>query len=185
MDPLTTNDVNPPSRKFGEIYCNYMGVLSFHCVLCPTQMDHCDEFILHYMIHFRDVFEIKQELQEEPNIFEPDVGIGEQLSTAGGIKLEQSLASTSVCSDIKSEPKYSEDNYQSTDHSFSEVESTPSSKLKFIDPKKCGICGQTFVVRKFLKDHIRIHQGWHLFLLFVHILILIFVFLISSSWTCT
>lgn len=163
MDPLTTTNYdNIPNRKFGEIYCNYMGALSFHCVLCPTQMDHSDEFILHYMIHFRDVFEIKQELQEDPNIFEPDVGITEpetSLSTTNEIKLEQSQASASICGEIKSEPKYVEDNDASTDNSFSEVESTKPSKFKLIDPRKCSICGQTFVARKLLKDHIRIHQA--------------------------
>lgn len=162
MDPLTTSNYdNTTNRKFGEIYSNYMGVLSFHCVLCPTQMEHCDEFILHYMIHFRDVFEIKQELQEDPNIFEPDVGIAvpEHIHTADEIKLERLQASTSVCDEIKSEPKYFEENDASTDHSFSDVESTQSSKIKLIDPRKCGICGQTFVVRKLLKDHIRIHQA--------------------------
>lgn len=163
MDPLTTTNYDPiPHRKFGEIYCNYMGSLSFHCVFCPTQMEHCDEFILHYMIHFRDVFEIKQELQEDPHIFEPDVGIAEpeSHSTTNEIKLEQSLTSTSICDQIKSEPNnYFEDNDASTDNSDSEIESTQSSNLKLIDPRQCGICGQTFVVRKILKDHIRIHQA--------------------------
>lgn len=150
MDPLTTtSDDNASNRKFGEIYCNYMGVLSFHCVLCPTQMDHSDDFIIHYMIHFRDVFQVKQELQD-PKIFEPDVGIteSEPLSTSEEIKIELPQPSTTMCTDIKSEPKYYDDNDSSGDHSFSDVESSYSSRIKLIDPKKCGICGQTFVVRE-------------------------------------
>lgn len=161
MDPLTTSQCdNTAIRKFGEIYCNYMGVLSFHCFLCPTQMDHCDEFILHYMIHFRDVFEIKEELEEDPR-FETDVGIvePEPHNTTNQIKLEQLENRTTVCDEIKLEPKYSDNDDASTDNSFSEVESTQSSKIKLIDPRKCGICGQTFVVRKLLKEHIRIHQA--------------------------
>lgn len=158
MDPLiTTNcDIQPTNKKFGEIYCNYMGVLSFHCVFCPTQLDHSDEFILHYMIHFRDVFEIKQESPEDSNLYEPDIGIAEH--TDDDIKLEQSVLTTTpvISNEIKSEP---DDNDASTDNSFSDMESTHQSKVKFIDPRKCGICGQTFVVRKLLKNHIRIHQA--------------------------
>lgn len=125
-------------------------------------MDHSDEFILHYMIHFRDVFEIKQELQEDPTILEPDVGIGvpETHSTTNEIKLEQSERSVSMSEEIKLEPKYSEDSDASTDNnSCSDVESTQSLKIRFVDPRKCGICGKIFVVRKLLKEHIRVHQA--------------------------
>lgn len=164
MDPLTTspNYDNTSNKKFGEIYCNYLGVLSFHCVLCPKQMDHSDDFILHYMIHFRDVFEIKQESMEDADILEPDVGIAEPepYSVSIEIKLEQAeVNTTSGYDEIKTEPKYLEDNYASTDQSFSEVESKHSSKMKLMYPRKCGICGETFVVKKLLKDHIRIHQA--------------------------
>lgn len=156
MDPLTTTTFDTTSnKKFGEIYCNYMGVLTFNCVLCPTQMEHSDEFILHYMIHFKDVFEIKQELQDERSTFElTNAGIVEpvRLICTREIKVEQ--PSTSICDDVKSESKCDD-----TDNSSSDVESTQSSKVKLVTPGNCGICGQTFVVRQLLKNHIREHQA--------------------------
>lgn len=139
-----------------------MGVLSFHCIFCPTQLDH-DEFIVHYMIHFRDVFEIKEEVQEDPDVFEPNVGISE-LKPVEEIKLELPHSSTFVCSEIKTELK-DDDSYVSVDHLLSEVESPrivkrgrPKNSMQFNEPKKCGICGQKFIIRNSFKDHIRTHQ---------------------------
>ncbi len=164
MDPLTTTNYdNTSSRKFGEIYCNYMGVLTFHCVLCPSQMDpfrSSDDFKVHFMVHFRDIFEIKQELQEDTIFVEPDIGISHPIESTSTIKLELPQTSTSHCEEIKLEPEYYQDNDASTtDKSFSDIESTQSCKVRIIDPRKCGICGQTFVIRKLFKNHIRIHQA--------------------------
>lgn len=160
--------VNPPSQKFGEIFCNYMGVLSFHCVLCPTQMEH-DEFIVHYMIHFKDFFEIKQEVQEEdPNVFEPNVGIDASMAypIAEEIKLEEiPQESSSVCSEMKSDLNGSEDNYPNTDQLLSEADpprsvkrGRPKNSVKFTTPKECGMCEERFIFKNLFNDHIRMHQ---------------------------
>lgn len=163
-DPLLS--VNPPNQKFGEIFCNYMGVLSFHCSLCPTQWDH-GEFVVHYMIHFRDVFAIKQEVSEDSNVFEPKVSAieeSESFPAVEEIKLETPQESGSVYSDIKSEPGDSEDSC--TEHSFrTEVDppklrkrGRPKNSVKFDEPKECGICGATFELRTSFKEHVRVHQ---------------------------
>lgn len=128
-----------------------MGVLSFHCVFCPTKMDHGDEFILHYMIHFRDVFEIKEELQDDVTS-EPNAAIVEaDFTGCDEIKVEQ----PTVCDDLKSEHSYVEDRSSCSDNESVNHQST----VKFVDPRKCGICGETFFVRKLLKNHIRVHQA--------------------------
>lgn len=161
-DPLLC--VNPSSQKFGEIHCNYMGVLSFHCVLCPTQMNH-EEFVVHYMIHFRDLFGIKQEVPEEANVCDES----QSFPVVEEIKLEMPLeispADSSVCSEIKSEPTDSDDSYLSTDHLSEEVDpprskkrGRPKNSVKFTEPKECGICLKTFDIRNSFKEHIRIHQ---------------------------
>lgn len=153
-DPLLC----PPSQKFGEIYCDYLGVLSFHCLLCPTQMNH-DEFVLHYMIHYKDFFEIKQELPEDTIECEPNVDESESLYT--DIKLE---ASSSVCNDMKAELSDSEYSYVSADL-YSEVDppiskkrGRPKNSTKFPEPIECGICGKSFDFRNSFKEHLRIHQ---------------------------
>lgn len=165
MDPLWC--VNPPNRKFGEIYCNYMGALTVHCLLCPKQMEH-DEFIVHYMIHFKDFFEIKQEIQEDLNMLEPNVGIDESAAypLAEEIKLEVLQENSFVCSEMRAELSFSDDSYQSTDQLLSEVSppclkkrGRPKNPVRFTEPKKCGICGKSgFIHQNSFKDHIRIHQ---------------------------
>lgn len=83
-----------PKRKFGEIFCNDMGELTYQCVICSEEMDHSDEFSLHYMSHFRDVFQtVKQERQRGPAVPASEYIISEPIST---IKLEEP--------EIKSEP---------------------------------------------------------------------------------
>lgn len=89
--PSTRN----PNKKFGEIYCSPMGVLSYHCVLCTAQMEHSDEFSLHYMSHYRDVFQTNQQAN--------DHDYGAPVDPLCTIKLEETL--------IKSEPIYDHDAY--------------------------------------------------------------------------
>lgn len=161
-DPLLS--VNPPSQKFGEIYCNYMGNLSFHCVICPAQMNN-DEFIAHYIIHFRDSFEVKQEVVCE----ESNDGIDESdlMPAVEEIKLEIPQASVFDSSEVKAEPIDSEEDSSScTDQTFSQPDPSTSARKRgrpknsenFTEPKECGICGQKFLVRNLFKEHIRVHQ---------------------------
>lgn len=113
--PITTNHETTSKRKFGEIYCNDMGVLSYHCILCPAEMDHSDEFSLHYLSHFRDEFRIKEEFQDDTNILEVHFGTAADPDfTTSEIKVEEPQ--------IKSEPKYSGYNDVSTNISCSEAE---------------------------------------------------------------
>lgn len=163
-DPLL--NVKPPDQKFGEIYCNYMGVLSFHCSLCPVQMNH-DDFVVHYMIHLRDVFVIKEEVSEDSNLIDPNfIGIEESDSfpAVEEIKLEIPQPSSSVSCVIKSESRDSEDSC-SEQSVQSEIDppkrrkrGRPKNSVKFSEPKECGICGKTFELRTLFKEHIRIHQ---------------------------
>lgn len=164
-DPLLS--ANLPNQKFGEVYCNYMGVLLFHCTLCPQRMHH-DEFMVHYMIHFRDLFEIKQEVPEDLNPFESKVGFEESESfpSLEEIKLEMPPQPVgSDASDTKSELRNSEDSCSSAEHWLEEDDTPrrkkrgrPKNSVKFTQPKECGICGESFVLRKPFIEHIRIHQ---------------------------
>ncbi|KAJ6633273.1 Zinc finger protein [Pseudolycoriella hygida] len=168
LQPLLCGDGdNRPSQKFGEIYCNYMGVLTFHCVLCPQQMNY-DEYIFHYMIHFRDLFEIKQEVQEEdsellaPNsIDEPLIPVLEE------VKLEMPKVSATNLNEIKTEPWNSDDSCTSMEHFTDDLDppatekrgrGRPKNSINFTEPKECGICGETFLLRRAFKEHVRVHQ---------------------------
>lgn len=71
-DPLIFVGSNE-NQKFGEIYCNFEGKLTFQCVFCPSQMKDVTEFNIHYIIHFREVFVVKKE--DEACVFEPEIGI--------------------------------------------------------------------------------------------------------------
>ncbi|KAG4065838.1 hypothetical protein HA402_012516 [Bradysia odoriphaga] len=99
--PLATTSYSKgPRRKLGEIYCNDMGELTYQCTVCSAEMDHSDEFSLHYMSHFRDVFQDKEESQQRPNISQVEYIISEPISI---IKLEEPETI------IKSEPLYFEE----------------------------------------------------------------------------
>lgn len=165
-DPLLSP--NPTTQKFAEIYCNYMGVLSFHCVLCPTEMDH-DDFMVHYMIHYRDSFHhIKEEAPDD--VTEINLKIAESTSTTEieEIKVETSQANSLAYSDMKSEPSDAEYNCPDTDQSSQSSDEIdppivkkrgrPKNSVKFSEPKECGICGEKFEFRHLFKEHIRIHQ---------------------------
>lgn len=134
-----------------------MGVLSFHCLLCPTEMNY-DEFVVHYIVHFRDFFEIKQEVAEEP------IDNLKSLPVVEEIKLEI-LPEVSVI-DVKSEPEDSDNSCASAEEQLSDDNDPPRRRKrgrpknsdKFTVPKECGICGHTFEHRKTFTEHIRIHQ---------------------------
>lgn len=164
-DPLLSP--NPTSHKFGEIYCNYMGVLSFHCVLCPTEMNH-DEFVVHYMIHFRDIFHIKEEAPDE--VGESKHKIDEPFSATGMEEIKVEIPQV-VSGQTNSEATDPEDSWSNAvpsmnegDHSDDTNRPTvrkrgrPKNSVKFSEPKECGICGETFELRNVFKEHIRLHQ---------------------------
>lgn len=162
-DPL--NYAEPQDhQKFGEIYCNYEGKLTFHCVLCPAQMKEANEFTIHYMIHFREVFVVKTE--DENCIFEPDIGINVTAT------LDVPLTETEKPTDEPTTDSCFDDEL------FTDVvagSSNPSNveKIGAADKKrkrkrerskrynrpvrKCNLCGKEFVSKIYLDRHIEYH----------------------------
>lgn len=156
--------------KFGEIYCNYEGKLTFHCVLCPAQMKEAKEFTIHYMVHFKDVFVVKTE--DEKCIFEPDIGIDEVgvglLSTR--IETKKMIADQKTVNyfldettDVAGSSKL--ERCDQDDDSVLEPEVTEKKRKhkrerskRYNRPiQKCNLCGKEFVSKIYLERHIENH----------------------------
>lgn len=157
-DPLNYNEPKD-HHKFGEIYCNYEGKLTFHCVLCPAQMKEAKEFTVHYMVHFKEVFVVKTE--NEKSIFEPDIGIDEtELPVTETTKLigDPNVVNCFVdesVTDAAGSSKPEECNEiveKKRKHNKRE-----RSKRYNRPVQKCNLCGKEFVSKIYLDRHIEYH----------------------------
>lgn len=174
-DPL--NYIEPKDHhKFGEIYCNYEGKLTFHCVHCPAEMKEAKEFTIHYMIHFKEVFLVKTE--DENSILEPDVGINEtgvEIPTTE-IETEKTIDEKKPVTDFvdkfkdaASSSKMEECNESEIDDSVPGMDETSDvtekkrrrkrerSKRYNRPVQKCNLCGKDFVNKIYLDRHIENH----------------------------
>lgn len=167
-DPL--NYVEPKDHhKFGEIYCNYEGKLTFHCVLCPAQMKEAKEFTIHYMVHFREIFVVKAE--NENGIFEQHVAFDEPVMKSlsnetiifdDNVKAEQ--RPVDECTDTSS-LKLEDSNRIDCDESRPEADTTHKKRKHKRERSKrynrpvqqCNLCGKDFVSKIYLDRHIENH----------------------------
>lgn len=152
-DPLDSED-----HKFGEIYCNYQGKLTFHCVFCPIKLKDASEFIIHYIVHIKEVFEIKKE--PETCIFEPDVEIDESHFHPSEVKSDHSEdggdSDDKVIEKLESENFESKnviEKYTKTQRTPSKTSCTKESDKKFGQPHRCNICSQEFILKSALDRH--------------------------------
>lgn len=171
-DPL--NYIEPKDHhKFGEIYCNYEGKLTFHCVLCPAQMKEAKDFTIHYMVHFKEVFIVKTE--NEKCILEPDIGINETAVELPTIKIEtmKRIVDRKTVNrfvdeftDVASSSKLEKCNEMENDDPVPEIESVTEEKRKrkrerskrYNRPvQQCNLCGKDFVSKIYLDRHIENH----------------------------
>lgn len=167
-DPL--NYIDPSDhRKFGEIYCNYEGILTFHCVLCPAQMKEAKEFTVHYMVHFKEVFVVKTE--DEKCIFEPDIGINETAVQLPSHEIETKkildhqktvncFAEDYECTDVAGSSKLEECDEIDKEDSVPEKKrkhKRERSKRYNRPVQQCNLCGKDFVSKIYLDRHIENH----------------------------
>lgn len=127
------------TQKFGEIYCNIEGALTFQCIFCPTQTKDFHEFNVHYIIHIREVFVAKGE--NENCVFEPEIGIDE--TSPHDISQDDSVnrLDCSMC-----------DKTFESSHNFARhVE----SHAMFPDCFHCDICGSRIKKKKDLLGHMK------------------------------
>lgn len=170
-DPLNYNEPND-HHKFGEIYCNYEGHLTFHCVLCPAQMKEAKEFTIHYMVHFKEVFVVKTE--DEKCIFEPDIGIDETVVEQSTTEIETKKIiddrKTVDCfvnelKDVAGSSKLDECDEIENEDSVPETEVTEKKRKHKRERSKrynrpvqqCNLCGKDFVSKIYLDRHIENH----------------------------
>lgn len=161
MNQLTLYDpLNSDDQKFGEIYCNYQGTLSFHCVFCPITLNDASEFIVHYVVHVKEVFEFKEEPSEGACVLEPDVEIDEHQLHSSDIKSE-------VCNggidevdviDVAMDARAVVERRSRTKHgSPSKSTAVKESDKKFQQPHRCDICSQEFILKSALDRHKESH----------------------------
>lgn len=163
MDQFTIYDpLDSEEHKFGEIYCNYQGKLTFHCVFCPIKLKDASEFIIHYIVHVKDVFQIKKET--ETCVFEPDVEIDETQFYASEIKSEQSDdgcdGSDKVIEKLdfeKVQAKSVIERRSPKPQRTSTKTSAKESDKKFNQPHRCNICSQEFILKSALDRHTESH----------------------------
>ncbi len=151
-DPLTFVGSND-SQKFGEIYCNFEGKLTFQCIFCPSQMKDIVEFNIHYIIHFREVFVVKKE--EDHCVFEPEIGINE----INHLEMNHEIIEGQLCRQS--------DNDQESQHQLncSMCDKTFDSQCSFVrhvenhalfpESFHCDICGSNIKKKKDLLGHMK------------------------------
>lgn len=166
-DPL--NYIEPKDHhKFGEIYCNYEGILTFHCVLCSAQMKEAKEFTIHYMVHFKEVFVVKTE--DEKCIFEPDIGIDEPESSTTEIETKKIMDdrktvnySVDEFTDVPASSKLEEcveitNQVPETEIMEKKRKRKRERSKRYNRPvQQCNLCGKDFVSKVYLDRHIENH----------------------------
>lgn len=172
-NPLELSE-SKKSYKFGEIYCTFDGLMTFHCNYCPSKVKDFVEFSVHYMVHFDEVFVIKQ---EDETLFEPNVYIEEKESDVKVNIEEVNISSfhfeeTSECkrkSNSRREQHKAQPSREQTKKSVGSYTSTVSKlKAKNISPKSsknvdrpkltCTSCNQQFVNKTTMEKHLRSHE---------------------------
>lgn len=163
MDTALSNDPlifvgSNECQKFGEIYCNFEGKLTFQCIFCPSQMKDVTEFNIHYIIHFREVFVVKQE--DELCVFEPEIGIdvSEQFEINHEISNGQSNGQSDCDQKIIESNQANELNCTMCDKTFeshySFVRHVENHAL-FPESFYCDICGSNIKKKKDLLGHMK------------------------------
>ncbi|KAG4079967.1 hypothetical protein HA402_006279 [Bradysia odoriphaga] len=155
-DPLDSED-----HKFGEIYCNYEGKLTFTCVFCPIKFKDAAEFSIHYIVHVKEVFEIKTET--EVCVLEPNVEIDEPQFQSTEIKSEPSSDAINDDSKVitkldfeKVQPENVLDRSIKSPRTSSKTNAKESDK-KFDHPHRCNVCSQEFILKSALDRHTESH----------------------------
>lgn len=167
---------NEKSYKFGEIYCTFDGLMTFHCNFCPSKVKDFVEFSVHYMVHFDEVFVIKK---EDETFFEPN-GYIEEKDLDLKVNIEEVDISSFRFEDVH-EPTESkrksntkrEQKAQSSRELTKRLAATctstvSKSKSKNISPKSskhvdrpkltCTTCQQQFVNKTTMEKHLRSHE---------------------------
>lgn len=162
------------SYKFGEIFCTFDGLMTFHCNFCPSKVKDFVEFSVHYMIHLDEVFVIKK---EDETFFEPNVYIEEKESDVK-VNIEEVNISSFHFEDIqetnyrrKPNPKREHKAVTSREHTKKQVAHTSTVskvKVKNISPKSskyvdrpkltCTSCNQQFVNKTTMEKHKKSHE---------------------------
>lgn len=158
METLISNDPliivgSNESQKFGEIYCNFEGKLTFQCVFCPSQMKDVTEFNVHYIIHFRDVFVVKKE--DEVCVFEPEIGIDvtEQLQTNPNDSQSQEQSDREP--NIIQSDQTTALNYNKTFEPHCNFARHVEKHALFPDSFYCDICGSNIKKKRDLLGHMK------------------------------
>lgn len=175
INPLGFND-SKKSYKFGEIYCTFDGLMTFHCNYCPSKVKDFVEFSVHYMVHFDEVFVIKKE--DEP-LYEPNVYIDEKECDVKVNIEEVNISSfhfedVPVTSESKRKPHSKREHkaHASREQTKKLVAPTTSTvsklKAKNLSPKSsknvdrpkltCTSCDQQFVNKTTMEKHLRGHE---------------------------
>lgn len=174
VNPLSFSE-SKKSYKFGEIYCTFDGLMTFHCNYCPSKVKDFVEFSVHYMVHFDEVFVIKK---EDETLYEPNVYIEEKESDVK-VNIEEVNISSFHFEDIretldykrKTNPKREHKAHTSREQTKRQIAHTSTVskvKVKNVSPKSlknvdrpkltCTSCNQQFVNKTTMEKHIKSHE---------------------------
>lgn len=166
------------SYKFGEIYCTFDGLMTFHCNYCPSKVKDFVEFSVHYMVHFDEVFVIKK---EDETLFEPNVYIEHIEEKESDLKVnieEVNISSfhfeetdeTSSCKrkpNSKREHKLQSNREQTKKQAVAststvsklKAKASPKSSKNVDKPRmSCTSCDQQFVNKTTMDKHLKSHE---------------------------
>lgn len=164
------------SFKFGEIYCTFDGLMTFHCNYCPSKVKDFVEFSVHYMVHLDEVFVIKK---EDETFFEPNVYIDEKEPSDVKVSIEEVNISSfhfednhesKQCKRKRTSRKEhkSQASREQTKNPIEQTSTVTKAKAKNSTPKSsknldrpklhCTSCDQQFVNKTTMEKHLKSHE---------------------------
>ncbi|KAG4080620.1 hypothetical protein HA402_006221 [Bradysia odoriphaga] len=176
INPLGFGE-NNKSYKFGEIYCTFDGLMTFHCNYCPSKVKDFVEFSIHYTVHLDEVFVIKKEDETfcEPNVYlddrESDVKVNIEEVNISSFRFEDikvpvpSKRKRNARRELRSQSgretkKSLVEQQTSTVTKLVKVKSAAQKSSKNADRPKltCTSCDQQFVNRTTMEKHLKCHE---------------------------
>lgn len=133
------------NQKFGEIYCNFEGKLTFQCFFCSTRMKEIAEFIVHYMIHFEEVFVLKTEDDVPSQLADINLEHFDKKTHETNAQdiISNSVSYTKTASDINEKCKNKDRRHESS--------------KQFDIPQNCNLCGKDFLNKLAWERHNEYH----------------------------
>lgn len=175
VNPLGFSDPNK-SYKFGEIFCTFDGLMTFHCNYCPSKVKDFVEFSIHYTVHLDEVFVIKTEDETfcDTNVYidekEPDAEANIEEVNISSFRFDDSKEPTKIKRKRNSRRELRSKGrrdikrpivkHKSTVIRPPKIKNATQKSSKNVDRPKltCTSCNQQFIHKTTMEKHLKSHE---------------------------